>query len=172
MAKRIPSVEELEGFLVGELREFLEEHNVSVSSVPSSGKTPNRPTKKDLLARAIELQKQLRAGENLQEPENANRTAASRAPRSTPVMVRRKRAPVSPTTKVVSPRSPKTGRTSLDVSPDKKGSAETEAGNEEDGSIESFAHMLCSAVFLIVLLALFLGALLATRSGLAYDSKY
>mmetsp|Transcript_11905 Transcript_11905/g.25891 ORF Transcript_11905/g.25891 Transcript_11905/m.25891 type:complete len:178 (-) Transcript_11905:195-728(-) len=175
MSKRIPTEAELEDLLLGDLKHFLEKNNVNLSSVASTGKTPNRPTKKDYLERAYALRKSLVAN---QQKKNVEPTAKSVRPTpvkspTSKVIVRRKSLPRAASTaaaKLIADHSAsKSGRPSLDMSPRKK--AGEEEDEDEHGVEVSAARKVWLVVFLIVLIALFIGALLATRSGIAQGLK-
>lgn len=164
----------LDTMIVTELKEFLEVNDVELSSVKCSGKTPNRPTRKDLLERATELRKEL--AEQTKETKEA--------PKATP----KKRAATNGNGGDAGQRtdlmmSPKRGRGSSrnSVKPVQEKNSEKSSDdaneNQNDKNVTfkqpqvSRTQMAVLVFFNVLLFLILVGALLSLRGSYSVSSK-
>ncbi|KAA8497662.1 hypothetical protein FVE85_5247 [Porphyridium purpureum] len=188
----VPSKSELNQMIAAELKEFLETNGVELSSVPSTGKTPNRPTRKDLFTRASELREELQSTKDSRkdgaQPRNdaTPRANGKATDLSEPVDLlksptsargrrssgRRSSARLAPEDSI-EPERPPTDTSSDEVDEDDE---EEEEQDETEKVVAvvipraSRVQMVVLVVFNMLLLLCLIGALLSLRGSLSYLS--
>jgi len=172
--KRLPSVQQLEEMTISELREFLDKHDVDVKTVKATGKTPNRPTKKDFMTRALQLRSEL-----VEEKPPADTTQKEMAPKSTPSTRRSRAAATAAEVESTPVRKTPSRMTRSASKPEKPKDLEEEAEETEQESSEtkgdvakiSTWKIVVMVILNLILLLLGVGALLSLRSSLELRPK-